>query len=282
MAVHRPIRYRLYPGDAMAGLFLAGMADACRCVWNYMRADCEWRYGRRKELHVPCAPGRRSRRPGQPGKRFTELRHDPAHAWLKDHPCAVVRYSLKYLADAYTRFLANPVNKGRPSFKVRHVTVPGFTISDDVQIRDGRLRGPKVGRLRLEGTERHPKGYAYVCYAVPAAQTKPSAADDAPGLDRNVGLATDGDGVVYALPDTANLDANIQHQAAQACAPTAPGASAGNSTVCIGIGGANGSMPPINTAVGWRIRHTVVAENLNTKSMSGPPRVRWRRRRAGT
>ena len=36
-------------------------------------------------------------------KRFTALRHNPDHAWLKDYPFACVRYSLKYLEDAYTR-----------------------------------------------------------------------------------------------------------------------------------------------------------------------------------
>ena len=69
-------------------------------------------------------------------------------------------------------------------------------------IRDGRLRVPKVDwlrlagsglyagcrpltvRVRMEGTEPHPKWYAYVCYAVPTAQARQPAADGALGLHR--------------------------------------------------------------------------------------------------
>lgn len=38
------------------------------------------------------------------GQQFTELRNDPDHAWLQEYPYAVVRHSLNYLADAYTRY----------------------------------------------------------------------------------------------------------------------------------------------------------------------------------
>ena len=161
------------------------------------------------------------------GQRFTELRNDPDHAWLKDYPYKVVRYSLKYLADAYKRFLADPVNEGRPRFKARHCTVPAFTIPEAVRMDGDRLYVPKVGwlrlagsnpyadckpltvRVRMEGTEQHPKWYAYVCYEVPAEQVKQPAADGALGLDRNVGQATDSEGTVYAMPDTDKLDAQI-------------------------------------------------------------------------
>ena len=245
--VHRTVRLRLYPGDVATGFLLTAIAGACRYVWNHMLADCEWRYARWKEMHVPAAnwpevrAGKtawaqafRKRMGPTPSvsyftlcRRFTELRNDPAHAWLKAYPFHCVRYSLKYLADAYKRFLADPANEGKPRFKARHCTVPAFTIPSDIQIRDGRLRVPKVGwlrvagsnryadcqpltvRVRMEGTEQHPKWYAYVCYAVPAAQVQPPAADGALGLDRNVGQATDSEGTVYAMPDTDPLDAQI-------------------------------------------------------------------------
>lgn len=118
-------------------------------------------------------------------------------------------YGPKYLADAYRRFPADPANEGKPRFKDRHFTVPGFTIPEDLQIRDGSLRVPKVGWLRLagsnqyagcqpltvrvrkEGTEQLPKRQAYVCYAVPALQVRQPAPDGVLGLDRNVGQARD-------------------------------------------------------------------------------------------
>ena len=105
-----------------------------------------------------------------------------------------------------------------------------FTIPEAVKMDGDRLYVPKVGwlrlagsnryadcrpltvRVRMEGTEQHPKWYAYVCYAVPAEQVKQPAPDGALGLDRNVGQATDSEGTVYAMPDTDPLDAQIAHK----------------------------------------------------------------------
>ena len=65
---------------------------------------------------------------------------------------------------------------------------------------------PLTVRIRMEGTEPHPKWYAYVAYEVPAEQP---AAAGALSLDRNLGQAMDSDGVVYTMPDTNKLDAQI-------------------------------------------------------------------------
>ena len=223
-SVHRTVRLRLYPGEAATGLLLTAIAGACRYVWNHLLADQERRYRLWQVYRIGPKP--------IPtfftlGLRFTALRHDPDHAWLKEYPYKVVRYSLKYLADAYTRFFADPENEGKPRFKARHYTVPAFTIPEAVRMDGDRLYVPKVGwlrlagsnpyagcrpltvRVRMEGTEQHPKWYAHVCYEVPAEQVKQPAADGALGLDCNVGQATDSDGTVYAMPDTDKLDAQI-------------------------------------------------------------------------
>jgi transposase len=122
--VHRTLRHRLYPGDAETGHRLAGMAGACRYVWNYLLADCERRYALWKAYKIGPKPSVSFFTLGQ---RFTVLRNDPEHAWLKAYPAAVVHYTLKYLADAYKRFLTDPVNEGNPRFKARYFTTPGFT-----------------------------------------------------------------------------------------------------------------------------------------------------------
>ncbi|MCY4520842.1 MAG: hypothetical protein OXC13_08680 [Caldilineaceae bacterium] len=107
---------------------LMAIVGACRYVRNYMLADCERRYERWKEIRVPAARGPEVREGKTPWakafrkrmgpkpsvsaftlyKRFTELRHDPDHTWLKDYLFSVVRYSLKDLADAYQRFCRTP------------------------------------------------------------------------------------------------------------------------------------------------------------------------------
>ena len=139
----------------------------------------------------------------------------------------MVRYSLKYLADAYARYKADPANRGQAP--VQGSALHGAGVHDPRGRPDGRgppvraqvgwlrLAGsnpyadcrPLTVRVRMEGTESHPKWYAYVCYEVSAEQVKQPAADGALGLDRNVGQATDSDGTVYAMPDTDRLDAQI-------------------------------------------------------------------------
>ena len=225
--VHRTVRLRLYPGDAATGILLTAIAGACRYVWNHLLADQERRYRLWKAYRIGPKPVPTFFTLGQ---RFTQLRNAPDHAWLRDYPFACVRYSLKYLADAYTRYFKDPQTEGKPRFKARHCTVPAFTIPDAVKLDGDRLRVPKVGwlrlagsnpyagcqpltvRVRMEGTEQHPKWYAYVCYEVPAEHVKQPAPDGALGLDRNVGQATDSEGTVYALPDTGKLDANIKRK----------------------------------------------------------------------
>ncbi|MCE2468242.1 MAG: transposase [Caldilineaceae bacterium] len=201
-----------------------------------------------------------------------------------------MRYSLKYLADAYKRFLADPANEGKPRFKAKHFTVPAFTIPSDVQIRDGRLRVPKVGWLRLagsnqyagckpltvrmEGTEQHPQWYAYVCYAVPAEQMRQPAADGALGLDRNVGQATDSEGIVYAMSDADKLDARIARMQGWGPKDRRPKSNRGRR--------ANGQLSKLHRKRARKrdnathqvsrklaeTAHTVVVEDLNTKGMT--------------
>ena len=117
------MRLRLYPGDAATGILLTAIAGACRHVWNHMLADQERRYHLWQAYQIGPKP--------VPtfftlGRRFTQLRHDPDHAWLKDYPFACVRYSLKYLADAYQRYFKDPQTEGKPRFKARHCTRAGL------------------------------------------------------------------------------------------------------------------------------------------------------------
>ena len=205
----------------------AQIAGACRHVWNHMLADCQWRHRMWKAYRIGPRP---SVSFFTLSKRFTELRHDPAHAWLKALPSRTVRYALKYLADAYTRSFTID-EAGLPRFKSRHRTTPGFTLPDNVRLDGTRLYIPKVGWVRLagnqgrylscpakqvrmvrEGDARNPKWYAHVFHAVPEERLPRPATTGTLGLDRNVGQATDSDGRVYTVPDTANLDANIKRK----------------------------------------------------------------------
>ncbi len=171
-------------------------------------------------------------------------------SWLRDLPSGPVRHVLKYLDAAYRRFhkahaeakaegrsLPRRKSDGKPKYfprrKSKNGCKPdGFTIPDHVRMDGDRLYMPRMGWARLErgrnfpyrgcapktvrllkeGTDRHPKWYATVVYAVPTARLKPTAGDGELGVDRNVRQATDSEGAVYEQPDTTNLDANIKRK----------------------------------------------------------------------
>ena len=171
-------------------------------------------------------------------------------SWLRDLPSESVRHVLKYLDAAYQvfyqahaaakaegRFLPRRKSDGKPKHFPRRKgrqghKADGFTIPAKVRMDGHRLHIPRLGWVRLErgsnhpyrgcapktvrllkeGTDRHPKWYATVVYAVPVAQLKPPADDGELGVDRNVGQATDSDGEVYAQPDTTKLDGNIKRK----------------------------------------------------------------------
>ena len=222
----RAERYRIRFDNPQQAALCAQIAGACRYVWNHMLADCQWRYRMWKMYRIGPKPSASFL---TLGKRFTVLRHDPAHAWLKVTYRAV-RYALQYLANAYTRSF-DIADAGLPHFKSRYRSTDGFTIPEAVRLDGTRLYIPKVGWVRLagnqgryggcpakqvrllkEGDERHPKWYAHVFHEVPAGRLPPPAATGALGLDRYVGQATGSDGRVYVVPDTFNLEANIKRK----------------------------------------------------------------------
>ena len=135
-------------------------------------------------------------------------------SWLPDLPSGPVRHALRYLDNAYRRFHQAPASAKAeggclPRRKSpRGPKADGFTIPDDVNLDGNRLHIPRLGKVRLErgtnhpyrgctpkavrllkeGTDRHPKWYATVVYAVPVARLPPPAADGERGVDRNAAV----------------------------------------------------------------------------------------------
>ena len=175
-------------------------------------------------------------------KEFTALRQDPEYAWLQEYSCKSVRYVLKYLADAYQACFQG--QRGYPAFKRKHAHQDGFTIPDQVQVGDHQLYVPRIGWLRLkgsnlyahgqpvqarirqEGSRARPKWYVYLTYAVPADSVRCGAATGMLGLDRNVGQVTDSEGTRHPMTDLGRLQTPAGAQAT-APGPQAQGLSAG-------------------------------------------------------
>ena len=131
------------------------------------------------------------------GKRFTQLRRETE--WLSEYAFKIVRYTLKYQADAWTAFFKE--GKGHPRFHSRHGSTPSFTIPDAVKVKDGKLHIPRLGylRIRRKGGNPYPDGkpvkavvkqtcgkwYAVICYKVEAPELPDNGVSV--GIDRNCG-----------------------------------------------------------------------------------------------
>ena len=125
--VIRTLRVRQYPGTAAKGRYLEQLAGACRFAWNHVLA------GHERDYRTWKVSGKPGEGPGDPtfftlGQRFTQLRNASRHEWLKDYSYEIVRYTCKYLGDAYAAFFdPNRPDHGRPQHKARHYTKPAFT-----------------------------------------------------------------------------------------------------------------------------------------------------------
>ena len=257
-------RYRIRFDKRAQAAMCAQIAGASRLSWNILLADCERRYQLKRDGDAGIDTsvsyftlGRRfvdlRRRPDAEWIRdFLDAPHgeryrDTDLSWLRDMPCAPLRYTAKYLAGAYTQFFkacaeakaegkslgrrkSDGKPKGFPKYKRKFDRDDGFTIPDNVCMDGHRLRIPKVGWVRLEGsglykghkakqvrilkegTEDRPKWYAYVFHEVSADQLKQPAWTGAIGVDRNVGQSTDSDNKVYEVPDDPKLEGKIKRK----------------------------------------------------------------------
>ena len=211
----RAVRYRVLVGSPRKGRELHRLAGACRHVWNEM-------LDQQDQLRVMARMnGGTSPSPTffTLGKGFTELRKSSSRKWLQDLSYKVVRYALKYQADAWSRFFSK--EGGRPKFHSRGRSTPSFTIPDDVRIEDGKVHVPKIGwfMLRRRGGNPHPDGipkqavfknecgkwHCTVFYAVEADPVEDNGI--AVGIDRNVGQCALSSGEILRQPNVEKLEA---------------------------------------------------------------------------
>ncbi len=119
---YRGVRYRLIPVTLDNALFLFAMCGACRMVWNFFLAKNQAQVTAAKE-HGTATPSTDWR---TLFTEFTQLRNDPAYAWLQEYSCACVRHTLKQLSQAFRNSFAGRARK--PRFKSRDRTCPSLTI----------------------------------------------------------------------------------------------------------------------------------------------------------
>ena len=210
----RTVRYRVLPGTRAKARGLNRLAGACRYVWNEMLDQQQCLYDTARMFGAPPPPPTFFTL----GKAFTQLRRSNEAAWLQELPFKPVRHTLKHQADAWQRFFKG--RGGRPKFKGRD-SGTGFTLPDQVRIRDGCIAVPKTGeyRLRRRGGNPYPEGVAKqavfkreagrwfctVFYEVSAEAREDDGTSV--GVDRNVGQCALSTGEIIRMPDSSRLEA---------------------------------------------------------------------------
>ena len=216
---YRNVAYRIHPGRVGKSRALFRLCGACHWVWNQILA-IQWDlYKAAKESggKLPSCSF------FSLGKQFTALRRETL--WLQELSYKIVRYTLKYQADAWTKFfksLKSGKKVGPPKFK-KWGNTESFTIPENVKIKNGKLfipgtREHPIGWMKLHGNNPYPDGvpkkatvkrmagkwYVVVCYEVPYVEREDSGL--VIGLDRNVGQIATSDGFIHRGPDMKRLE----------------------------------------------------------------------------
>ena len=147
------------------------------------------------------------------GKYFTALRAE--NPWLQELSFAVVRYTLKHQADAWSQYFQGV--RGRPQFKGKRGD-DSFTIPEKVKLRTDHIYIPKVGWTVIRGHNPYPdaksinaiirqfgtKWYCTIVYDVELPEPEDNGL--ALGVDRNVGQVAMSTGDLIRLPDLVRLE----------------------------------------------------------------------------
>jgi putative transposase len=127
-------------------LQLQQMADARRFVYN-------WVLGRRKEYYATTGETISLK---MLSAELTQLKRQPGREWIASADAQSLQQALQDADRAYQNFFRNVQRnegvkgkKGFPRFKSRHTDTPRFRLPQRVTISDGKVRIPKIGRVRI-------------------------------------------------------------------------------------------------------------------------------------
>ena len=182
--VIRSVRLHLWPERKRRAYRLAGTTGAGRFVGPHCRARPPEEYAA-----YPAGPVRTRPPYPAPGWALSSPPGGiPPYAGLQAYGPKAVTYILHYLAAAFPAFVAGG---GYPRFKRKQHPPDGCTLPSGVQVSDHHLYVPAVGglrqpganpsaggrprmaRIRQEGPQSRPQGYAYIPYAVPVDSATP-------------------------------------------------------------------------------------------------------------
>jgi putative transposase len=201
MLRNKAYKFRIYPNKEQE-ILIAKTIGCSRFVFNHFLAKWNDTY---KETGKGLTYNACS-------SQLTQLKKELV--WLKEVDSIAIQFSLKNLADAYSRFFKKQNDK--PRFKSKKIKVQSYTTkhtNGNIAVLDKHIKLPKLGLVRfaksreVEGKilnatiRRHPSGKHFVSIGTEVEVTERPKTQSAIGID--VGLkdfAILSDGTVYSNP----------------------------------------------------------------------------------
>lgn len=203
-------------------------AGARRFIWNWALD--------RKRTHYNTH--RKSLGYNELAAELTELKRQPATAWLRDMDSQALQQALRDLEQAFTNFFEHRARY--PRFKSKKTDPPRFRIPQRVTVQHGAVSIPKMGRVRIrqhrpvEGVtksatfKRDTTGHWFVTLVAQITRSEWSAPtpteDTTLGIDAGLkDFAVLSDGERIANPRFARRHARVVRRAHRALSRTATG-----------------------------------------------------------
>ena len=140
---NKAYKFRLYPNDEQA-VYFANCFGCVRFIWNKMLGDKIAYYQETGEM-----------------LKVTPARYKADFPWLKDIDSLALANAQMNLDKAYKNFFRDK-SIGFPKFKKKHKSRKSYTTNNQngtVQLKDGKLKLPKIGWIRIKLHRQIPDGY---------------------------------------------------------------------------------------------------------------------------
>ena len=143
MKEQRAYKFRLYPDRQQETLFHKTFG-CCRFLYNHMLAD-------KKEMYEKTGKT----------ERLTPAGYKTEYPWLKEVDSLALANVQLQLEAAYKKFFREK-NVGFPRFKSKHRSRRSYTtnvVNGNIRLREGKLRLPRVGEVKIRCHREIPEGY---------------------------------------------------------------------------------------------------------------------------
>ncbi|OUP80930.1 hypothetical protein B5F07_19440, partial [Lachnoclostridium sp. An169] len=141
--MNRAHKFRIYPTGEQE-ILINKTFGCCRFVYNHMLADKKQAYEETKQM-----------------RKITPAAYKKESPWLKEVDSLALANEQLHLECAYRKFFREP-GTGFPKFKSKHGSRKSYTtnvVNGNSWISEGRLRLPKVGKVKIRQHREIPAGW---------------------------------------------------------------------------------------------------------------------------